>query len=520
LLLSYRLASVAFVLLAVIRIVSTYHVFNQTFDEPISVACGMEWLDRGTYISDPKHPPLGRVATALALYLDGVRSPTPIGAISDGNRILGSGDTYKRRLTWARLSVLPFFLLSCGVLWAWTRWAFGETEAAIAVLLFSFAPPVLGHAGIAMTDIALTAMLSLALFSFCRWLDLPSTGRSLALGAAVGAAVLSKFTAIPFLVVCGGLIGAARSFSSPKWQGRRALTGLLIAAAVASLVVWGGYRFTVGHIVLPGGSTVPLPAPAFFGGLRALMAHNHEGLPNYFLGERSLLGWVYYYPVVVFAKSPAGLIALFLCGIFLIARHRPVLEKWERWTPVLVVAGMLIVGTGSNINIGVRHLLPIYVPLAGVAAFGAVRLFHAGRLARVACVALIAWQVASSVRAHPDYLAYFNEVVRADNGEFGIDTDLDYGQDLWRLAEACKRRNIQSLWIAYHGTAELEQLAGIQTRPLPTDTREDGWIAVSMFKLKLGDGNSFNGYSWLEALQPVERVGKSIRLYFVPSPGR
>src|SRR5215469_16705114 len=102
----------------------------------------MEWLDRGTYNYDPKHPPLGRVPTALGLYLRGARNigiPGQYveGQYIEGNALLGWQGKYATNLTMARLGVLPFFLAACYVVWAWTSWAFGRAAALVAVLLFS-----------------------------------------------------------------------------------------------------------------------------------------------------------------------------------------------------------------------------------------------------------------------------------------------------------------------------------------------------------------------------------------------
>src|SRR5579859_3705285 len=68
--------SIAFiaVLFATIRIVATYSVFTHTNDEPSHVACGLEWIDKGTYTWEPQHPPLARVAAAIGPYLLGARS--------------------------------------------------------------------------------------------------------------------------------------------------------------------------------------------------------------------------------------------------------------------------------------------------------------------------------------------------------------------------------------------------------------------------------------------------------------
>jgi hypothetical protein len=112
----------ALILLGTIRIVSTYDVFSHTFDEPAHLACGMEWLDKGTYTWEPQHPPLARVATALGPYLLGVRSQgTPhrdINAMWDeGLAILFNGHRYDLTLAMARLGILPFFWVGCLVVY-------------------------------------------------------------------------------------------------------------------------------------------------------------------------------------------------------------------------------------------------------------------------------------------------------------------------------------------------------------------------------------------------------------------
>src|SRR5579872_827466 len=69
-----RAIAIVAVLIGSARIVATYDVFNHTFDEPAHIACGMEWLDKGTYTWEAQHPPVARVATAIGPYLLGVRS--------------------------------------------------------------------------------------------------------------------------------------------------------------------------------------------------------------------------------------------------------------------------------------------------------------------------------------------------------------------------------------------------------------------------------------------------------------
>src|ERR1035441_948777 len=59
------LGSAILVLIAALRIVSTYTVLSHTIDEPIHLGAGMEWLDHGTITGDASHPPLARALSAI-----------------------------------------------------------------------------------------------------------------------------------------------------------------------------------------------------------------------------------------------------------------------------------------------------------------------------------------------------------------------------------------------------------------------------------------------------------------------
>src|ERR1017187_2678371 len=114
------------------RIVSTYKVFNQTFDEGLHLAYGMEWLDLGQYQLEPLHPPLARIFMAIGPYLDGSRFRYSGGVRNEGNEILYATH-YWRTLALARCGILPFFILACLMVWFWTKHLFGRTTALVAV---------------------------------------------------------------------------------------------------------------------------------------------------------------------------------------------------------------------------------------------------------------------------------------------------------------------------------------------------------------------------------------------------
>src|SRR5438552_9673331 len=118
----------AFILLALIRIVITYPETSQAFDEPAHISAAVELLDRHTYTLDPVHPPLARLAIGLPLYLAGERYPQLTAEDSAkpnynviGNRILYDDGHYVRNLALARSAMLPFLVAASALVFLWTR---------------------------------------------------------------------------------------------------------------------------------------------------------------------------------------------------------------------------------------------------------------------------------------------------------------------------------------------------------------------------------------------------------------
>jgi hypothetical protein len=525
---------------AVARIVSTYPVFNQSWDEPAHLATGMEWLDAGRYSREPLHPPLARVAIALGPYLEGDRSPGYTNTWQEGNALLQWRDRYQRNLTLARLGVLPFFLLATAAVYLWARHLFGAPVGVTAVLLFTTIPPVLGHAGLATTELAATATLCWALYAFSHWLREPTRAWSIGLGVAAAAAVLSKFSALLFLPAgCAALYlchrAGRRDRDTPHSPNR--LRAARLAYLPMLLLVWAGYRFSIGPLITT--MDVPLaerpgahlpaeraayrvaeasiyPAPEFFQGLSMLYHKNEAGQKAYLLGDVRTTGWWYFFPVALAVKTPLALGALLLAYLWRLRRDQE--RRWEMAAPFVAALAILLVCLPSRINIGVRHVLPIYPLLAICAAGGAAALWTEARrrwLGPAFVIVLVAWQVVTSTRAHPDYVAYFNELANDHPERVLVDSDLDNGMDLLRLADTLRELRVPRLWIAYAGSADLGRHGLPPYRELPPRTRVTGWVAASLYDIKLGsvDTETHDEFAWLDHERPVATVGKSIRLY-------
>jgi len=522
-----RHSVLAFVLLVAagtLRIVATYPVFNHTIDEPAHIACGMEWLAKGAYRYEPQHPPLARVASALGPYLAGIRSFGRPDIYQEGAAILYRNGHYDRNLVLARLGILPFFWIASLAVYLWARRCGGEPFAGTAVLMFTFLPPILAHAGLATTDLAVTAFTGAAFVAALYWIEQPSLPRSALFGACTGMAVLCKFTALAFLPAA---IGAALAWylatERPGFAGilaaaRKRALPFGAAVLVGFLVIWAGYRFSFGSVSF---AAMRLPAPELFAGVREVLNHNSKGHPAYLLGDRSDFGWWYYYPVVLAVKTPLPFLGLLAFGAVLCFRKQA--NRWVRLALAFSL-GILIFSLFSRINIGVRHILPVYMGFAIVAAAGALRLFELSRTAKWAgwtLGLLLLWLAATSAFSHPDYLPYFNALAGDEPENIVVDSDLDWGQDMKRLAKRLQEAGAAQVTFNPFIVAYLEAVHGFPPiRPMDPETPATGWNAVSLTVLKtarLGLNKEHpEARLWPEHVRPTERVGKGVLLWYFP----
>jgi hypothetical protein len=544
--------------IGVARIISTYHVFSQTSDEPAHLATGIEWLEQGTYTLETLHPPLARVAVALGPYLSGLRLAGQGDVWQEGNGMLLTHGRYLHNLKLARLGTLPFFLVATLLVWYWARVRYGNGPALMATLLFTTSPVVLAHAGFATTDMAITAGFTGALIAYINLLERPTYLRSAILGVALGLAILCKFSALVFLPACGlalliwrfpGRNKKEEPQGTGRFQWRR---GLALAALAMCFIVWAGYRFSVGSLTsasqrshprldrfLGSGRTLrkvayaaaefpAVPAPAFFRGLDRLRMKEGRGHTGYLLGQIRETGWWYFFPVALAVKTTLPLLVLIGMGIFYLGKSARRERNWIAAAPVVAALALLLVCMPSRINIGVRHILPIFPLFAIIAGVGACRFWNSAKLWRspklkfagfAVILTLLAWHLTSSIRAHPDYLAYFNELAGQHPERILIDSDLDWGQDLLRLSAILKTMHIQEVSIAYAGSAEMDlgQFGLPRFRVLAPHQPTTGWIAISLLRLKAGGlGFPRDAFTWLAAYKPVGVVGRSIWLFYVP----
>lgn len=273
-----------------------------------------------------------------------------------------------------------------------------------------------------------------------------------------------------------------------------------------------------------------LPAPQYLRGLIQNYMQLRGGHRAYLLGKVSRNGWWYFFPVAFLLKTPLPFLLLITLALLTITEG----WEWDEWFLLLPAAAFFAVAMKSHIDIGIRHLLPLYPLLAifcGRLA-PAVSAYAGGRLPLLRGSALFigllcAWSIGETAAIHPLYLTYFNELAGGPAGgaHYLVDSSLDWGQDLLRLKRELRSRRVGPIALAYFGTAE-PSAYGIEYIPLdtapiigpPSDKPPlYGWIAASVSDLAYYGGTG-GGLSWLRPYQPAFTVAHTIRVYHIPMP--
>ena len=191
--------------------------------------------------------------------------------------------------------------------------------------------------------------------------------------------------------------------------------------------------------VLPRWLPIPLPYD-YIVGVATIAAQNKVGHLSYLAGFRFRRNPLYF-PVLLAIKTP--LLILVLLGACVWLYRRGILRPQPLTMCLVYVAtSYLLLAMTSRINIGVRHVLPLYpimVLLAARAAGIIVRMAGSGQILLRASL-LLALAPIPSLLAFPHYLGYFNILVGGPWGGSQISViGEDWGQDVAGLAKVVDR---------------------------------------------------------------------------------
>jgi hypothetical protein len=403
------------------------------------------------------------------------------------------------------------------LVWRWSREIFGPVGAVLSLGLFCLSPIMVGNSSLATID--LFAALWFFVASRCCWrlCGRVTPGRILACGVSAGLLAATKISCVllvPFalalvfiraasgenlaLALPGGRSGWATS------RGQRA--GSLALAGAGALIIclltlWACYApqltlFRAGesspvlHEDLARAYTGALadsldwleqmwilPAP-YVHDLRVFLTTTTVRRA-YLGGEYALGGWWYFFPVVWFFKAPLPLLLALVGAVWSLG--------WQLWGKparrellplVLLIVVYLGASMASGLNIGIRHLLPIFPPLF-VLAGAAVLLPFDSRWRLAAVAGLIFWSARELVTVKGQYLSYCNLFAGGSSAghRWIVDSSYEWGLDLpaferW-LGERGSGRDLAPVYLSYFGNVDLRrfQLGATILLPQFFDTR-------------------------------------------------
>jgi len=537
------------------------HRESLTFDEDDHMFAGYMMWKTGDYGLNPEHPPLAKLLATLPTLRENLWVPPLQGrnfkteAYLSGRDWLARNDGASQRLVFRmRASVELLAVGLCLIVFLAAREWFGETAALIALVLVVFDPNILAHSALVTTDIGVSCFFVASVWTFYRYATRPTLARLLMAGVATGLLLATKHSGIligPMLLLLTAWEVFAAASGERKRTALRLTGGLLAITFVAVLVLWSFYGFR--YAARPAGlqlstslADYAAPLSHFQSAVVLGVARLHllpesylMGLvdvklmsvfyPTYLLEKVYAHGQWYYFPLVILIKTTLGLLVLTALATFAAITRK--LEKRRELVYVLVPAVVyLAIAMASGMNIGARHLLPMYAFVAIFAAAGASVLMRRGRGWLIVCVVLLGAHVVSSLVVFPNEIAYANEAWGGPKNVHNLlsDANVDWAQQLLQVKEWQDQHASEECWFAYFARPEIDPASyGIHCHALPTlDTQFLGGAEIIPATVKgtvLISAGTLSGCEWPSGkvnpyrsflpLKPAETIDDSVFVY-------
>jgi 4-amino-4-deoxy-L-arabinose transferase-like glycosyltransferase len=423
-----------------------------------------------------------------------------------------------------------------GIVIGWWAWRLaGPVAAVFAIAAFSFDPNFLAHGPLVKNDVISALAFLLFAASVWLFGQRVTVTRFLAVGLFMGLAFMVKFSGFLVIPILAILL-LARSMIPNAWpvgpfmadniKRRLAFSAgaILVGVLFVWLFTWASYDFR--FLPSPGSSDqfdfsdnlryfanhqafaqsddpVYLTKGALDNFWRhwrppasvklILFANAHRLFPQgclagllrigadsqarvaFLCGKSSVTGWWYYFPLAMLFKTPAATLIGLLAAFALMT---PKLRKispagiWPLVAGAAPPAIFLLVAMSSNVNVGIRHILPMYPFLfifLGVTAASCWNLAKRG--GRLFVTLLTIALAAETAFAFPNFIPFFNLFAGGSRGGFRLlgESNIDWGQDLPALAAWQNRHPDRPLYLLYWGSAD-PRYYGIRYVNLPQST--------------------------------------------------
>ena len=560
-------AGVALLLLVfAIELALISHANTITWDEPDHIYSGYRSWD-GDFGLNPEHPPLVKLVATLPLRFMHLNVPELQGrpyrleAVLGGRDFIFHNDADKLVFR-AQMAASIFTLLLLVIAFLSAREMFGTTAGFVALGLLVFDPTLLAHGAVVTTDAAQACFLLASIYAFYRYVKAPSLIRLVVTGLVVGLALASKHSAVliaPMLVILAVVeLFVKRQPPDTKPQptiGKLALryiAAVVAISVIAIAILWTAYGFRysaredglqLNPPIQAQLAKVPSPAQAKVLGevakLHLLPESYVYGFAHVLFSAKSFNSYVFgkayphavwfYFPAAMLVKSSLTFLILLAIGAWVIVSGR--MEKRRELLFLLIPALIyLAVSMKGGMNIGIRHILPVYIFLALVIAGTASVLMASSRRWLYAVLLLLVFQAVSVTSAFPNYIGYANEAFGGPKNvwRYVSDSSAEWAQQLHAVKRYTDEHHIHNCWFVYFGTGVIDyNYYNIPCKLLPTV--ESIWLGTLSDATPAIDGPVFlsavnltgfefgppplNPYEQFKSLKPSDVIDSSVFVF-------
>ena len=492
---------VALLALQTALVAALVHRESLTFDEGNHMFAGYMMWKTADYGLNPEHPPLVKLLATVPVLRERLWVPPLQGrdfkkeAYLSGRDWLARNDGASQRLVFRmRLAVGLLALgLSLTVFFAAREW-FGTGAALVALTLLVFDPNVMAHSALVATDIGVSLFFLASIYAFYRYVSRPAFTRLLVAGMVTGLLAVTKHSGIllvPMLlpVVVYEIFRAERGTRLRQAVRLCAASAAIIAMAVVILWAFYGFRYAA----RPAGLALSTPLTEYVGPLNHIdaaivlwIAKHHllpesylmglvdvkrmaQWYPTFIFGKVHAHGVWYYFPAVILIKTTLAL--LVLCALAVFAAARGKIGRTRELVYLLVPGAVyLIVAMASGIDIGARHILPLFTMACMFAGAGTAALARSSRRWTWIGVVLVCAHIGASLFNYPHQMAFANALWGGAKNTHNLlsDANVDWAQQLYQVKAWQDRHPNEECWFAYFARPEIDPATyGIQCHALP-----------------------------------------------------
>lgn len=452
----------------------------------------------------------------------------------------------------------------------------GEKWALLPAFFVGLSPNVLSHGHYVTTDIGVSLFVLLAIYYFSRYIADPSLYLLFISSLFFGFAQLAKFSAL-ILVPIFILLAVIYALGNKQWL--RLLKNTASVFLSGYIIVYGFYfLFSVNYpeetqiknteyilgfsdsqraqatsescseenlspifksrcilketFIKMSGNIITRPITQYLTGAwlvfkQSTLAHHL----TYFNGTLCDCGRWYYFPILFFLKEPITGLIFILLGIigglvyFIKSKFKRIriffdyiaIGHFTEFSLFLFIIIYGIYSIQSNLNIGVRHIFPMFAPIyiLAVQAFKKIEInvFYKKLIIGI----IVFWHVFEVFFSAPYFISYYNEFGGGlwEGHKYAVDSNYDWGQDLKRLAEWVKNTGTNSLALDYFGAGDVKYYLGDKFNFWDSRNGNPKLKGFELFAVSIHLLRQYpEKYAWLENIgNPDYRIGTSIYIY-------